>query len=591
MKVAKPYFSMIFMFIISFSMPLCAQEKAAHKEQVYAHALYERTCSIVDDNDSSTQQAADHLIKKIIADQEIYELLTMGKNEGFTVAELFEFAKKVAQENEDQEVTRVLVGVQEEMARSWFSVHPIMILAIATGGVIAYFKRDVITQLFFDCLEKLKSYVKPVSQTVQEQRLAAEQAQRELEEAARLAAEAEQEAERTALEQAEREARERLTAEQEAQRIVEEQKRKDQEDAVFWSAAQEKQAKAAQKAEDEKLAEIEKQAQQEFLEQEAVRVADAERLATEQAQIEEVAARLSLEQAIAKRIAYDESIAIKKAEFTAVKNSINLDRLATERAELAAAKHRGLPDLISADSLSVNEYRNMTDNSGLNSETVVTQESTVIGSAVISDTLCIEQKETIVQEEVKQEKTESVVQDLENLVDKEVQDQDPEKKEIIKESVKTDHELTQKEPELIPEVVISQATDEPKDFNDESEQDLRSVLKSSLPVKEAHDDRLVVTPKVATPGEAQGLDSVSENQIEATNDQSDVENLTLDFSAQETPSSEEKNEQNEKANTTTVDNGQVVDNTQQSATQVDTNVSDNEDNTQVEWPTYMSFGF
>ena len=231
MKIAKQYLSMIFVFAISICVPLCAQEDAINKQQVYGQALYERTCSIIDENDSSAQKTAENLVQIIMADQEIYVLLNIGKNEGFTVAELLGFAKTIAQENEDQEVVQILQNVEQEAAKNWFSKHPVITtmsaLVIAAGGVFAYLQKDYLKQLFFDYLEKLGFGVKP-TQTDAE-RLAAEQ------EIARIAAE--QEATRLAAEQAAA----RLAAEQETQRIAtknaELTRRKEQEDADFWANA------------------------------------------------------------------------------------------------------------------------------------------------------------------------------------------------------------------------------------------------------------------------------------------------------------------------------------------------------------------
>ncbi len=213
MKIAKQYLSMIFVFAISLCVPLCGQEDSINKQQVYGQALYERTCSIIDESDSNSG-AAENLVQTIMADQEIYVLLNIGKNEGFTVAELLGFAKTIAQENEDQEVVRILQGVEQEAAKNWFSKHSVITtmsaLVIAVSSIFAYIQKDYIKQLFFDYLEKLGFGVKPTQ--TEAERLAA----------AQLAAE--QEAAQ-------------LAAEQEAARIKALTRQTEQEDADFWSKA------------------------------------------------------------------------------------------------------------------------------------------------------------------------------------------------------------------------------------------------------------------------------------------------------------------------------------------------------------------
>ena len=71
-----------------------AQDEAITKQQAYGQALYERTCVIVDGNDNSAQITADLLVQKIIADESIYELLTLGEQEGYTAVNFLGLHKK-----------------------------------------------------------------------------------------------------------------------------------------------------------------------------------------------------------------------------------------------------------------------------------------------------------------------------------------------------------------------------------------------------------------------------------------------------------------------------------------------------------------
>ena len=138
MKITKQYLSVACAFALSICMPLSAQDEAITKQQAYGQALYERISVIVGDNDSSTPAAVNLLVQKIVSDDAIYDLLSLGQDEGYTVVELFEFAQKTAQENEDQEVVQILQAVQEEVSKSWFLANPIVLLAVAASGFMAY---------------------------------------------------------------------------------------------------------------------------------------------------------------------------------------------------------------------------------------------------------------------------------------------------------------------------------------------------------------------------------------------------------------------------------------------------------------------
>lgn len=208
---------MVFIFAISLCVPLYAQqEDSINKQQIYGQALYERTCAILDETDANAQKLAENLVHTIMADQEIYALFNIGKNEGFTVAELLTFAKTIAQENEDQEVVEILQNVQEDAAKNWFTKNLVITtvgaLVVAAGGIIAYLKQEAIIDLFSQLAEKLGFGVQPPQQT---------EAERQAAEQARIAAEQELARIEAELEEAKREL---AAGEQKSARLKAEQK-------------------------------------------------------------------------------------------------------------------------------------------------------------------------------------------------------------------------------------------------------------------------------------------------------------------------------------------------------------------------------
>jgi len=227
MKIAKQY---LIACVFTLCMTLSAQTSDEIKQQAYGQALYERICDIIENTETSAQKTSDYLVQMIIADEAIYKILTVGKKEGYTSAELLEFAKRTAQKNEDQEAVQVLQEVEQEVSKNWFSKHPIMTLCIAAGVLYTYLRWDSLPILFSSVLESLglkqqtennqgqnnqgqqtedeKRAAEQARRDQEVQRLAAELKQKEQEVAARLAAEkeaAEQEAQRLAAEKAQKE--------------------------------------------------------------------------------------------------------------------------------------------------------------------------------------------------------------------------------------------------------------------------------------------------------------------------------------------------------------------------------------------------
>lgn len=213
MKIAKQYVTILCVFLVSVCVARNESNDAVINQCALARALYERIYDIVDDNGMQTE--VDQLAQKIAADEGIYVLLNLGKEEGYTIADLFEIVKRMAREEDQQEIVQVLDGAQQELSKSWFAKHPVMCVAIAAGGIIAYLKRDIVMHMLGSLLNKLG--LRTVERDLAEEaaRLEAERVAAELaarEQAARVAAE--QEAQRLATERAAAEAeRERLALE------------------------------------------------------------------------------------------------------------------------------------------------------------------------------------------------------------------------------------------------------------------------------------------------------------------------------------------------------------------------------------------
>jgi hypothetical protein len=190
MKIAKKYAGLVCAIV----MMVCAQEDVFNKEQEFGQALYERACNIV--NNSNNSETIANLVHTCIADQEINDLLSIGKHKGYTLVELLQFAKKAAQENGDEEVEHILSDMEEEVSKSWISKHPVLLLGMAATALVTYFKRDLIAHLFARCLQTLGIRAADQSQRLphnntdlevmrrqEEARLAEEQARLEMEEA------------------------------------------------------------------------------------------------------------------------------------------------------------------------------------------------------------------------------------------------------------------------------------------------------------------------------------------------------------------------------------------------------------------------